>query len=367
MGDVRRAGEALRGQILWCDDSAEEIKEIFRIANNWRDSHMYPMQRIRHEVIGQIRRLKQNGKTFARVKRMASIRRKLRNLPQGLNQIQDLGGCRAILPAMKEAQALINSCRENLAHGVHNVDDYIKEPKPDGYRSYHIVYKFLGSDTEEIFKGRRIELQVRTQLQHSWATAVEAVGTFRGENLKAGQGDEQWLRLFELMASEIALAENCPELDGAPARIARIREIRDLNKSLSAIATLENLRQAFNYVESRRTLIDPEYFLIRYDNRSSTVTVDPYDSAIAGSMSFDEIERDVDINVVLVAADKVEELIEGYPNYYGDVQLFKRSLRDITYGKVAQEFSLVLPEAVKPKPKEVPDLSWFFRRGKRWR
>jgi hypothetical protein len=144
MGDVRRAGEALRGQILWCDDSAEEIKEIFRIANNWRDSHMYPMQRIRHEVIGQIRRLKQNGKTFARVKRMASIRRKLRNLPQGLNQIQDLGGCRAILPAMKEAQALINSCRENLAHGVHNVDDYIKEPKPDGYRSYHIVYKFFG-------------------------------------------------------------------------------------------------------------------------------------------------------------------------------------------------------------------------------
>ena len=366
MRDVRRAGDALRGEILWSDESADEIKEIFRIANNWRDSHLYPMARIRHEMIGQIRRLKQPGKTFARLKRMKSIRRKLRNLPQGLNQLQDLGGCRAIMPAMKDAQALVNSCRENLAHEIHHTDDYISTPKKDGYRSFHIVYKFVGADGEDLFKGRRIEVQVRTQLQHSWATAVEAVGTFRGENLKGGQGDAQWLRLFELMGSEIALSENCQELDGAPTHDARVKEIRELNKALDATATLENLSQAFNYVESRPTEIDPKYFLIKYDNINRTVSVDPYDSALAGSMSFDETEKDQHINSVLVAADKIEELIEGYPNYYGEVQLFKRSLRDITYGKIAKEFTLPPPELAPVKPREKIDLTWFFRR-KRWK
>jgi hypothetical protein len=366
MRDVRRAGDALRGEVMWTEDSAEEIKEIFRIANNWRDSHMYPMRRVRYEMIGQIRRLKQPGSTFARLKRMRSIRKKLRAISANLNQIQDLGGCRAILPSIKDVKALINSCRENLPHEIHTVDDYINNPKSDGYRSHHIVYKFSGDDDEVAFKGRRIELQIRTRLQHSWATAVEAVGTFRGEDLKGGHGDPGWLRLFELMSSEIALTEGCPELKNAPARNTRVAEIRELNTSLEATGTLESISQAFNYLDTYDDSRDPKYFLIRYDNKNSTVNVDAYDRAIAGSMSFDDSEKNQDINSVLVEADKIEELKEGYPNYFGDVQLFKRSLRDITYGKVAKEYELPPQELAPPKPKVVPDLGWFTRR-KRWR
>jgi hypothetical protein len=59
-----------------------------------------------------------------------------------------------------------------------------------------MVYKFRGSGEEAVYNGRRVEVQVRTQLQHSWATAVEAVGLFRREDLKAGRGDLDWLRLF---------------------------------------------------------------------------------------------------------------------------------------------------------------------------
>jgi hypothetical protein len=43
MGQVKRAGEALKGQILWDESRREEILEIFAIANSWRDSHAYPM------------------------------------------------------------------------------------------------------------------------------------------------------------------------------------------------------------------------------------------------------------------------------------------------------------------------------------
>jgi hypothetical protein len=38
MGDVRRAGQALATDLIWTDETAETIRQVFRIANNWRDS-----------------------------------------------------------------------------------------------------------------------------------------------------------------------------------------------------------------------------------------------------------------------------------------------------------------------------------------
>ena len=91
------------------------------------------------------------------------------------------------------------------------------------------------------FNGRRIEVQIRTQLQHSWATAVEAIGMVRGEDLKGGEGNMEWLRLFELMSSEFAEIESCPLVPGTPDQPARRDEISCLNQKLKAVKTLENL------------------------------------------------------------------------------------------------------------------------------
>ena len=44
----------------------------------------------------------------------------------------------------------------------------------------------------------KVELQLRTRLQHAWATANEIVGTFRREELKSGEGGPDWLRYFVL-------------------------------------------------------------------------------------------------------------------------------------------------------------------------
>jgi hypothetical protein len=42
---VLRAGEALRQNLIWKNENAEAILQAFRVANNWRDSHAYPMRR----------------------------------------------------------------------------------------------------------------------------------------------------------------------------------------------------------------------------------------------------------------------------------------------------------------------------------
>ena len=49
MGDVRRAGQALATDLIWTDETAETIRQVFRVANNWRVSHAYPMRKTRNE------------------------------------------------------------------------------------------------------------------------------------------------------------------------------------------------------------------------------------------------------------------------------------------------------------------------------
>jgi ppGpp synthetase/RelA/SpoT-type nucleotidyltranferase len=357
MGDVRRAGEALAGDLIWTDETANKIREIFKIANNWRDSHAFPMRKLRYELIGQIRRQQVSGQTVARLKRMPSIRRKLRKISANLNQIQDLAGCRAILPSIKEVNAVTSGLRSGAAHDLHNEADYINNPKSDGYRSHHMVFRFKGDDDEAVFNGRRVEIQLRSHLQHSWATAVEAVGMFRREDLKAGQGSSEWLRLFQLMSAEIALAEGCGSAAGSEPRREGVREIIALEKKLGATGALEDTRQAVRYIDEYVTdaSYKPEYFLIKYDRSNGTVRVEPYSEPISGTKSFDIVEvtnseKGENVNAVLVEADSIENLKAAYPNYFGDVQMFKSILQKITTGAPGQEFVLPPQEAAPKKP-----------------
>ena len=77
---------------------------------------------MRNLVYQKTRRLKLSGNTVARLKHMPSIRRKLRDQPWKLNQIQDLAGCRAILPNIEGVNALIDSLRRKPAHIIYRED-----------------------------------------------------------------------------------------------------------------------------------------------------------------------------------------------------------------------------------------------------
>lgn len=209
---VVKAGKALRSHLPWPNDEAgwRDINETFRIAYDWRNSHALPLRRIRAELAGKVRKLKATGITAGRLKRMLSIRKKLGRTTNTLAQMQDLGGCRAILDSVEDVKAVVTAYRDGAsAHRVREDTSYIDTPKRGGYRSHHFVLNFQASGDEAPYQDRRIEIQVRTRLQHVWATAVEAVGLIRAADLKAGEGDPDWLRLFELMASEFADFEGC--------------------------------------------------------------------------------------------------------------------------------------------------------------
>ena len=282
MNDVKRAGEALRGDIPWEETRREELLHIFTVANNWIDTHLYPMVRVRHDAVGKIRKLKLEGITVARLKRMSSVRRKLRRLNTKFDQIQDLGGCRVVLRSIADAKNLYEHYQTRSRHNLHRSTDYVADPKVGGYRSYHLMLRFQGSDREHVFDGRRVEVQIRTRLQHSWATAVEAVGLFRREDMKSGEGNPDWLRLFDLMSAELALAEDCPEAAHLPDHAARVREIIELNRKLNAVEVLEALRAAVRHTDWAQGVETPKYYRIQFDLKTRQVEVRPLRGALAG-------------------------------------------------------------------------------------
>lgn len=324
----------------------------------------------------QMRRHGIEGITAARLKRMQAIRRKLRRVKLNLNQLQDLGGCRVILPSINDVRRLTATFKETTRHEFRGKDDdYIENPKPDGYRSHHLKLVYRAKDGAEMHDGRRIEVQIRTRLQHSWATAVEAVGLFRGEDLKANRGSEEWLRLFRLMSAEFAETERCPVRDEMPGASERRREIRGLNLALGALETLDGISHAVNWTELYVTSSSrnwPTHYLISFDTQAKTVDVKPYTQASYAVQGYDHAEdRDnqadsEDTNVVLVEVDKLENLKEAYPNYFGDVQLFWAQLKALSLGKAAFEYTVPPQATVASRPRENPDLAWLRRRTYRW-
>jgi hypothetical protein len=204
---------------------------------------------------------------------------------------------------------------------------------------------------------------------------IRHLNLFLGEDLKGSRGNEDWLRFFQLMSGEVALAERCPEGSLLPSYSERVKEILNLSEKLSIDETFENLGNAVRGIgQVIRTNDRMPYYLISYDYKTREVEISPYSKPIDAVNSYDQAEfhdsaaDERKKNIVLVEADKIDGLRAAYPNYFGDVHLFRTQLNRIVSGKGVREYN-IKPLTVRPSDEvQVPDLSWFrrsrFRRSK---
>jgi ppGpp synthetase/RelA/SpoT-type nucleotidyltranferase len=216
--EVNRAGEVLVNP----NATTEEKEKALTVINNWRASHNFPLNTFQVRLRRVAKKIHPDNLVAQRIKRLASIKFKLERFPDmNMAQIQDIGGCRAIMRDVSQVDSLVNIYRHEsrgMKHKLAKEQDYIAIPKSSGYRGIHLVYKYR-SDKAEDYDDMRIEIQVRTLMQHAWATAVETVDTFTKQSLKASQGKPDWLRFFALMSSAMVhplILSNTPPIENAP-------------------------------------------------------------------------------------------------------------------------------------------------------
>ena len=308
------------------------------VVDDWRASHSYPLQIIRNTLANRAKRVSSDAIVAQRLKRLESIVNKLGREPHmKLSQMQDLGGCRAIMPTVAEVDELVRihkDARDKAPsrHELHHCKDYIANPKASGYRSVHLIYKFRTENPNHAtHNGQRIEVQIRSRLQHAWATAVEVVGAFRKQALKSGQGSQEWQRLFALMGSVLAKKEQRPLVPNTPDGAALLQEITSVSEAIKAEQFLAGCSEAAVHIEkSRKRAVAYLIVLNVEERRVDILTQDSMHVANEKYVEMEKKNRDMpQLQTVLVSVDSLGALRTAYPNYYLDVVEFLKELRAV--------------------------------------
>lgn len=316
--------------------------DAMEIVNDWRGAHNWPLYAIRKTLENRARRISPSAIVAQRIKRLPSIRAKLQREQSGhlkLSQVQDIGGCRAVMPSVAEALALAEVYK---AGGIQSeflrANDYIAEPKPDGYRSLHLIYKYRSnSERYEAFDNLRIEIQIRSHLQHLWATALETVETFAQMQIRRTSGSMLlrpkeylvlWWRFFALVGSAFAAIEGQPIVPETPSDHAElVRELRSIDAELRVKDLLLSWSIAVSLHVPKRAP-DAYWFLMRLVPEMSSVRIDEFKKdeslrAFDQYVSAEKPDRDApSTQVVLVSVDSINTLQEAYPNYFADTKAF---------------------------------------------
>ena len=209
-------------------------------------------------------------------------------------------------------------------------DDYVNTPKTSGYRGHHLIYGYF-SDRKDTSNGLKIELQIRSNLQHVWATAVETVGTFTEQELKSSQGEKDWLRFFTLMSSVFAHRENRPIVPNTPENYFELLdELQHYAKELDLITRLNAYRQATRVLSDKTKLKNVRYFLLELDRVNRKIRVRRFgrsDFHSASEAYLDAEGGGTAGDVVLVSVESLASLKRAYPNYFLDIRRFLEEVR----------------------------------------
>ena len=339
-----------------------EDKNIFTDAMNvlyyWRNLHEVPMENAFKLLENIVQKHDRKAFVAKRSKRYFSIVRKLNiETKMNLRNMQDIAGCRAIFTSKKKLGKAYNELRKNTVfkkdNGELRVKDYISIPKPSGYRSIHIVGKFSDNNN----KNKSVEIQLRTKIQHHWATALEIIDIFTNQALKSNMGNEDWAKIFKQISyqfeimEKIHLYDNLQPLEqyskykkmvvdekhGMEHGLV-IQSIYDIDRLQRKLKVIEQLNAFASSIE----VMDKKIRESGFDGYALLV-IDPQKGEIASNLfdldnvkeAFEEYlnvekkhAKNKDIVVSMVSTNSIGGLPEAYPNYFADSTIF---LTNLTY------------------------------------
>lgn len=321
---VKKAGECIRKE-------NGDIDKAIEIIQQYRAAHLYPLMIIKNLVWKHAQKINKNALIARRLKRLPTIIDKLRRktldgvTPNtiAVTRMSDIGGCRVIVEDRMQLLLLDSSLDKSRTTHKTKVKDYIKSPKETGYRGIHRIYTCYDKNESHQWKGFDIEVQLRTKLQHLWATTVEVVDLCEGRSLKTNpfESNPSWIEFFKLMSDLIADEEGFTPLS-KPEIIKTKEKLIEINKRINAIEKL----YSFNIVFSKKkhevitgkngyVIIIIEYGLISFRAFSKN-------QKKLAIKAYSEIESIPEVNCLFVEMDDLRKLSHAYPNYLIDTSFF---------------------------------------------
>ena len=193
------------------------------------------------------------------------------------------------------------------------------------------MYKYIKPDTD--LDGMRVELQIRTKLQHDWATAVETAELISNSSLKASQGDEAWLYFFKLVSAIFARKENQPVNDSFKDMTEEdyCTEYYKINNKYKFVDNLNALVGAVNLTERQSFTGGYVLLVIDYNEKKVRIRHFKQDETDMANEQYAQIEKSINKEqgaVVLVAVSDVKELREAYPSYFLNADEFIQALSE---------------------------------------
>lgn len=325
---VEKAGRVIR-------KNEGDFENAIEVVQSFRAAHLYPLQIIKNLVWKHVKKLNllETATVVRRLKRLPTIIDKLQRKSLdgktdnaiSLKRMHDIGGCRVILESLDDLEKLNKSLDSSkTVHGV-KIYNYILLPKKSGYRGVHRVYKSYDKSQSHAWKGFQIEVQLRTRLQHLWATTVEIVDIIEKESLKTNPtaANADWKRLFVIMGEFLAVKDGSWEMSKETA-INYKRELVLLNTKLSIFNKLDAFNNAFKMDEIKEKSKDTGYTLLVYNTKEQKGTASFYspNKKELALERYAEQESNPDINVLFVAGSDLKSIEKAYPNYLSDTSEF---------------------------------------------
>lgn len=352
MGKVYSGKQIIKaGEVLIDDNSSEaDYDRAMNILSYWRFSHEASLN-LAFRLMQTVCHEKDETTIFAkRLKRTKSIVNKLRRFEKmTLKNMQDIGGCRAVFSNKKnlnKAVKVLRSLKEfNAVNERQRYKNYIETPKEGGYRSYHLIGVF--PDQQNVNK--KIEFQLRTQLQHYWATALEIVDLFTGQALKSNQGEDNWKTFFNEVSKQFAIMDNFNNFSRLDPQQKLITYHQGLIKKKESMAScfiakefcreLEVFEKLNAYSNSLKVVDErisaeeqAEYFLLEVDLIEKSVTTTSFSLMESGLAEEEYLIAEKKASsseglvVALVSTSSVGDIKEVYPNFFADSTQFMNHL-----------------------------------------
>ena len=301
--DIDRLGNLIR-------EEKGFIKEETLVGlQNFRTSHKETISLIFNFLCSISNKIHPQTIVTYRIKRFESIISKLYRYPEmRFSRMWDIGGCRCITRNNNDVYKFKDFIVNSSEFEIIKEKDYITEPQNDGYKSLHLFVKKKGGD-------KIIEVQLRNQIDHNWATLVEISDLLYGSNLKELGIKIEETKFKDLFKFHLLLSEIGKTTNNEKKEIARIIKKYEYFERLSAVFSRNyvKVRKQWFQIESR----NHKYFLIE-SSKSEVPKIISFDSSINAEEHYFNVyrnNRDAYIVLTHLHRPNYNQISIAYSNY----------------------------------------------------